>query len=115
LVSVRRVEAAERERHAVAQRHDAGDVKAVQTDLRLDPLCPELLDAEPGSGAAERRVEAVTVDVAVALDLDGGPGREPGREALVDTERELVEPEVDLARRGAGGRSARELGVAWEG
>src|SRR4029453_7259683 len=77
----------------------------------LDRLCPELLDAEPGSGAAERRVEAVTVDVAVALDLDGGTGREPGREVLVDAERELVEPEVDLARPGAGRRVPGELGV----
>src|SRR5205807_4507391 len=75
-----------------------------------DVLRAELLDAGGATARApEVWVVAVAVPVAVALHLDAGAGREPGREGLEGAERELVESEVEAAGLRADGSVAREL------
>src|SRR5438874_12388896 len=110
LDTVWRVEPAEGEGQALAEGRDAREVEPVQADLGGGRLAAELLGAGgAGAQAAEVRIEAVRVTVAVALHLEAGARRQPGRERLEGADSELVEAKVGAMRLGADGRAAREL------
>src|SRR5438128_4316843 len=115
LVPERRVEAAEREREAVPDRRDSGDVEAVQADLGLDRLAAELLGAgarrtDGRARTTEGGIEAVAVSVPMALHFDARTGREPRRKRLEGADAELVEAEIDSRRLGRHWRAAGEFG-----